>query len=154
MSPARSAVTVLVLLVAGALAHPWPAVARPVTVHVPAFDVPPFHNREICTFVPLRVQKAMDIGEVVILNQGGSAGFTSHHLIVYAYQANLHLLVPSKNKVVDDSACLKLGSGDPRALQIVATSQAPTSRQRMPPGTALRIEPQAGAGRRPVIGLV
>ena len=152
----RRALALAALWLAVPLAHPELALARrgAMTVHVPPFDVPALHNREICTFVPLRVHKPMDISEIVIVNQGGSEGFTSHHLIVYAYQANLQALVPSAGKVVDDAACLKLGSGDPRALQIVATSQSVSSRQRMPPGTALRIEPQSGAGRRPVIGLV
>src|SRR5262249_8962723 len=156
MSSSRPAAALAALLLAVPLAHPDRALARrrAMTVHVPSFDVPAFHNREICTSVPLRVHKPMDLSEVVIVNQGGTTGFTSHHLIVYAYQANLQALVPSAGKVVDDSACLKLGSGNPRALQIVATPQAPTSRQKMPPGTALRVEPQAGAGPRPIVGLV
>ena len=156
MFSSRRAAALAAILLVVSLAHPEGALARrgAMTVHVPSFDVPAFHNREICTFVPLRVHKPMDLSEIVIVNQGGTTGFTSHHLIVYAYQANLQALVPSAGKVVDDAACLKLGSGDPRALQIVATSQAPTSRQKMPRGTALRIDPQAGAGSRPTVGLV
>ena len=64
MSSPRRALAVAALLLAVPLVHPERAFARrrPMTVHVPVFDVLPLHNREICTFVPLHVHKAMDIG--------------------------------------------------------------------------------------------
>jgi hypothetical protein len=139
-----------------ALVAPVPAHARrgkPVTVRMPSFEVPARSNREVCTFVPVSARKAMDIGEVILVNQGGTATFGTHHMIVYAYVGNLNALTEYQGKTTDDTACLNLGPGDPRALQLVATSQLPESRQKMPKGTALRLEPRP-FGSRTAVGLV
>jgi hypothetical protein len=153
MTVARS--LVLCLVAVGALAFPEPAAARRTfTVRVPAFEVEPRQNREICTFVPLPAKKAMDLAEVVILNQGTNAEFTTHHLIVYAYGRSLEPLAAEQGKIVDDKACLNFGGGDPGALQILATSQGIRHREPMAKGTALRVEPQALGDGRQAIGIV
>jgi hypothetical protein len=146
----------LATLVLAPLADPAPALARrAVTVRVPAFDVPPFVNREVCTFVPVKTRKPMDVAEIRIKNIGNNDEFTSHHLIVYSYSGDLAAAMASRGEVVDDTACLNFGSGDPTALQLLATSQAILSRQPMPRGTALRLEPGSlGSGRKRAIGLV
>jgi hypothetical protein len=139
-----------------ALAAAPPALARrSMTVRVPSFDVPAHANREICTFVTLPARETLDVGEVVILNKGGTESFVTHHLIVYAYSGDLAPLAKTRGRVVDDTACLNFGDGDPGKLQIVATSQAISSRQPLPRGTALRLSPRPmGVGRKQAVGLV
>ncbi len=137
----------LPLLVLAAL--PAPALARrSVTVRVPAFDVPAFHNREICTFVTIPARHPMNVREVVIRNIGGSESFGTHHLIVYAYTGDLAPLAASQGQVVDDTACLNFGGGNPANLRIFATSQAVRTREPLPHGTALRLVPGALGGER------
>jgi hypothetical protein len=148
-------VAVLLVLLAASLGMPDVARARrAVTVRVPPFDVAPRQNREICTFVPLPTNKPLDIADIFIRNQGANVGFTSHHLIVYAYRAPLEPVAAAKNKIVDDTACLNFGTGDPTALQLLATSQALRSHQPMPESTALHVDLQSMGAGKPAIGLV
>jgi hypothetical protein len=129
-----------------------PAMARrSYTVRVPAFEVPAGHNREICVYVPLPAKKAVDIGEVRMLNRGGTPSFATHHLIVYAYHGSEESVAGIKGVVFDDTACLNFASGKPSDLQIVATSQGPETRWLTPPGTALELKPDSD---KKVIGLV
>jgi hypothetical protein len=149
---------VLALLLATALlplAAPGAALARhrPMSARTPTFEVSARRNREVCTFVPLPAGHAMDVGEVVIANHGANEHFTSHHVILYGYTGRLETLSRYRGQVVDDTACLNLGTGDPALLHLIATSQSLTSKQRMPHGTALRLEPGVLDGRH-VIGLV
>src|SRR5262249_48497716 len=133
-----------------------PALARrSYTVRVPAFQVPAAHNREICVFVPLKgSKKTLDIGEVRIINRGGTPLFATHHLIVYAYHGSPDSVPGLGGKVIDDTACLNFGSGNPADLQIVATSQGPDTRWVTPTGTALELQPDTGSSGEKVIGLV
>ena len=133
-----------------------PALARrSYTVRVPKFEVPAARNREICVFVPLKkLKKPMDIGEVRIINQGGTPLFATHHLIVYAYHGTTDSVAGLDGKVIDDKACLNFGSGKPSDLQIVATSQGPDTRWLTPTGTALEIQPMTGSSGKKMIGLV
>jgi SAM-dependent methyltransferase len=147
---ARAALTVLL-----ALSPIAPAWGRSVTVRVPSFEVAPFQNREICTYVPLPTRKALELSEVRIVHQGGTPDFVTHHLIVYRYSGPHEAVANLKKSVVDDTACLNVGTGNPADLQIVATSQAIQSRQRMPTGTALRLAPTPlGRGSRQAVGLI
>jgi hypothetical protein len=148
MRPTRF-LALLALLAAGLA--PTPALARrSVTVRVPTFDVPPRSNREICTFVAVPAREAMQVREVAIRNLGGKASFGTHHLIVYAYSGDLAPLAGTQGQVVDDTACLNFGGGDPTKLRIFATAQAVRVREPMPHGTALRLDPRpmATASRR------
>ena len=132
-----------------------PALARrSYTVRVPKFEVPAARNREICVFVPLKSKKALDIGEVRIINQGGTPLFATHHLIVYAYHGSLDSVAGIEGKDIDDTACLNFGSGNPADLQIVATSQGPDTRWVTPTGTALEMQPTTGSSGKKVVGLV
>ena len=132
-----------------------PALARrSYTVRVPKFEVPAARNREICVFVPLKSKKALDIGEVRIINQGGTPLFATHHLIVYAYHGSLDSVAGIEGKDIDDTACLNFGSGKPSDLQIVATSQGPDTRWVTPTGTALEMQPTTGSSGKKVVGLV
>jgi hypothetical protein len=133
---------------------PAPSFARrSITVHLPKFQVPALSNREICTFVPLRTRKPMDVGLVLIKNIGAKDSFATHHLIVYSYENDLTALAGTEGQVVDDTACLNFGGGDSSKLHIFATSQAIDSRQPMPHGTALRLVPQTMGGKQ-AVGLV
>jgi hypothetical protein len=127
---------------------------RSYTVKVPTFEVPAERNREICVFVPLK--RGMDVGEIRIANRiadrGSSALFATHHLIVYAYRGPLDSV--QEGVVKDDTACLNFGRGAPSDLSIVATSQGFNSRWITPPGTALRLQPDADPAGKPVVGLV
>src|SRR5262249_49375172 len=125
---------------------------RSFTVRVPTFEVPAGHNREICVFAPVPAEHAMDIGEVRIVNHGAAQSFASHHLIVYSYHRSLDGVKAGVPE--DDTACLNFGSGRPSDLQIVATSQSPRSRQIMPSGTALRLQPETDPAGKPLVGLV
>jgi hypothetical protein len=152
MTVTRSLVLALATV---ALLLPQAASARrTITVRVPDFEVQPRQNREVCTFVPLPTKKALDLSEIVILNQGANSEFTTHHLIVYAYRRSLEPLLGEKGKIVDDKACLNFGTGEPGALQIVATSQGIRKREPMAKGTALRIDPQPLSGDKLGIGIV
>ncbi len=150
---ARSACLTLAALVL--LAAPTPSSARPLTVTIPKFDVPPLSNREVCVFLPLPSKKTMDVGEIRMLNFGNKASFITHHLIVYAYSGDPAAVEGLTGKVIDDQACLNFAGGNPSDLTIVATSQAITAREVMPKGTALRLEPDAvGKNGKQAIGLV
>jgi hypothetical protein len=143
----------LPLLVLASL--PTTALARrSVTVRVPAFDVPALQNREICTFVTVPARHPMNVREVVIRNIGGAESFGTHHLIVFAYTGDLAPLVATEGRVVDDTACLNFGGGNPANLHIVATSQGVRTREPMPHGTALRLVPGALGGGKEAVGLV
>lgn len=146
----------LLLLLVTVLASLAPAAAdaKRMTVRVPPFDVQPRSNREICVFVPLPANaEDVEISEIIMSNRGGSAQFGTHHLILYAWTGDLAAL--EKNAVVDDTACLNVGDGDPRNLQIVATSQGINSREKMPAGTALRLATGAlGTGKKRAVGIV
>jgi hypothetical protein len=136
------------------LALASPALARrTVAVNIPGFDVPANGNREICVLVTVPVKDAMDIGEVLIRNRGAGGGFATHHMIVYAYGGDLDAVAGDIGRVVDDTACLDFGGGDPTKLGIVATSQAIKHREPIPAGTALRLQPGTLRGRK-TIGLV
>ena len=143
----------LALAVVATLAAPALA-RRSYTVRVPKFEVPAARNREICVFVPLKSKKALDIGEVRIINQGGTPLFATHHLIVYAYHGSLDSVAGIEGKDIDDTACLNFGSGKPSDLQIVATSQGPDTRWVTPTGTALEMQPTTGSSGKKVVGLV
>jgi hypothetical protein len=133
-----------------------PALARrSYTVRVPRFEVPAAHNREVCVFVPLKgSKKTLDIGEVRMINRGGTPRFATHHLIVFAYHGSLDSVAGLEGKVIDDTACLNFGSGKPSDLQIVATSQGPETRWLTPRGTALEMQPTTGSSGKKVVGLV
>jgi hypothetical protein len=120
---------------------------------VPAFEVPAFTDRETCTFVPLRTRRPLDVTEVVIKNRGIGDGFVSHHLVLFAYTGDLPAVAGSARTAVDDTGCINFGAANARELQIVATAQAVESRQPMPRGTALRLEPQP-LGRGQAVGFV
>jgi hypothetical protein len=143
------------VLIAGLAALvPTPSFARhSITVRLPKFDVSALSNREICTFVPLRTRKPMDVSLVLIKNIGAKDSFATHHLIVYNYENDLTALAGTERQVVDDTACLNFGGGDSSKLHIVATSQAINSRQPMPHGTALRLMPHTMGGTQ-AVGLV
>ena len=145
----------LVLAAALAVLLPAPSFARrSVTVQIPEFDVPPLSNREICTFVPIKTKKPMDVGLVLMKNRGANAGFATHHLILYSYEGDLTPLAGTEGQVTDDTACLNFGTGDSSKLRIVATSQAIDSRQPMPRRTALRLVPHDMPGGQKAVGLV
>jgi hypothetical protein len=145
----------LLVPVLSLLAAPPSAEARrrSVALRMPAFEVPARKNREVCVFVPVPAKHTMDVGEVVILNQGANRQFATHHMIVFEYRGDLDAVAALEGKPVDDPGCLDFGSGSPTALRIVATSQAIKSRQPMPRGTALQLEPH-DMGGHPTIGLV
>lgn len=142
----------LILILAAAV--PAPAHARrTMSVSVPGFDVPASGNREVCVLVTIPAKDAVDVSEVRIRNRGAGGGFATHHMIVYAYGGDLDAVAPQVGRVVDDTACLGFGGGDPTKLAIVATSQAITHREPIPVGTALRLRPGTLRGRK-TIGLV
>jgi hypothetical protein len=151
----RLAAFLLAIAVLAALA-PEPALAGRARVRrVPRFAVPPLSNREICTFVKLPMSEPLDLSSVVIANVGGNTFFATHHAIVFAYAGSLAALAPYEGQVIDDTACLNLGGLDSTQLNVVATSQSIKLRQRMPRGTALRVEPApSGVGDERAVGLV
>jgi hypothetical protein len=147
------------LLVVAVLASLAPSVAdaKRMTMRVPPFEVQPRSNREVCVFVPLPAGSAEDleISEIIMSNKGGNAQFATHHLIVYAWTGDLGALAGVKNVIVDDTACLNVGDGDPQNLQIVATAQGVNSREKMPSGTALQLTTGAlGSGKKRAVGFV
>ncbi len=133
-----------------------PADAGRMTVRVPAFDVPPRSNREVCVFVPLPAKaEDLEISEVLMRNRGGNEQFATHHLIVYAWTGDLGPLAGVKGAVIDDTACLNFGDGNPTNLQIVATTQGVNGVEKMPDGTALRLQTGAlGTGKKRAVGIV
>lgn len=139
-----------------AVLAPAAADAKRMTMRVPAFDVPPRSNREICVFVPLpATAEDLEIAEIIMSNRGGNAQFATHHLIVYAWTGDLGPLADVKNAVIDDTACLNFGDGNSTKLQIVATAQGVNSRERMPAGTALRLATgPLGTGKKRAVGFV
>jgi hypothetical protein len=145
---------VLVLAALAGLA-PSPAAAKRMTVRVPPFEVQPRSNREICVFVPLPANaEDLDISEVVMSNRGGNEQFATHHLIVYAWTGDLGALANQKNAVIDDTACLNFGDGNPTNLQIVATAQGVNSREKMPSGTALQLTTAPLTAKKRAVGFV
>lgn len=144
-----------ILLATVAFLPPAPADARRMTMRVPAFEVPPRSNREVCVFVPLPANRDLEVAEIIMSNRGGNAQFATHHLIVYAWTGDLGPLAGVKNAIVDDTACLNFGNGDPTNLRIVATAQGVNSREKMPSGTALRLRTAPlGTGRKRAVGFV
>jgi hypothetical protein len=147
--------TLLLVIAALAGLAPSPADAKRMTVRVPPFEVQPRSNREICVFVPLPAgTDSLDISEVVMSNRGGNEQFATHHLIVYAWTGDLGALANQKNAVIDDTACLNFGDGNPTNLQIVATAQGVNSREKMPSGTALELTTAPLSGKKRAVGFV
>jgi len=156
--PSTAARTLGILsAVAAAIALPQAADAgrRSVTVRLPPFDVAAGQNREICTYVPIPTRRPLEVSEVRIRHQGGTPEFGTHHMIVFAHLGNPADVENIEKKVVDDVACLNAGTGNPADLQLLATAQTVRSRQPMPKGTALHLEPvSVGRGDRKVVGLL
>ena len=134
---------ILPLVVVLSIASPVFAGGRKITLDVPAYDVPPNSDREICTFIRLPVQKALELGGTIIKNQPISEHSTSHHFIIYAYNgADMEELAAKfEGKIVDSKACLDFAPSDPSALQFIGGAQTPFQHQRFPRGLALQLSP-------------
>jgi hypothetical protein len=142
----------LALLVSAGRAH-----ARSITVHIPPYTVPARSDREICTFVEVSADKALEITGIEVVNQGTTTEVSSHHFIVYAYTGtNMAGYEVLRGKDVDSHACISFGPGDPTQLQFVGGTQTPRARQHYPKGLALQIEPNStgAVGKAPAVGLV
>lgn len=134
---------VLPLVLALAVASPALAGGRKIVLQVPAYDVPPNSDREICTFIRLPVKKALDLGGTIIDNEPVSDHSTSHHFIIYAYTgADMEQLAAQfEGKIVDSKACLDFAPNDPSKLQFIGGAQTPFQHQRFPRGLALQLTP-------------
>jgi hypothetical protein len=131
---------------------------RSITVHVPAYTVPPRSDREVCTFVKLPGTHALDISGIDVVNLGIGGEVSSHHFIVYAYSGtDMAAYLPFEGKVVDSHACINFGPGDPTALQYLGATQTPRAKERYGQGLALQIQPTptgATMGPTKAIGLI
>jgi hypothetical protein len=144
------------LLLAVAVSLPGLAHARrPLTLKVPAYDVEPLSDREVCTFVPVPAGVPFDIGSWEVKNAGADARSTSHHFIIYAYLGDdLEAMKQAyAGKSVDDTACLNMAP-DPTKLRFLGGAQTPRYRQIMPAGLALRVESSGSIDGKKVIGFV
>ena len=110
--------TFLILAALTILAPQETLARRSMTIRMPKFDVPPRGTREICTFVPLPARQPVNITYMMVDNLGWKLSFATHHVIVYAYTADLAPLTGMERRVVDDPVCINFGGGGPGKLQV------------------------------------
>lgn len=141
-------------LLLGAPAHAGRA--KPVTLHMPRFDVAPHSDREVCTFVRVPMAHAMDVaGQIIASATRVAAGSTSHHFLLYAYTGtDLDGYAPWEGKVVDSKNCLDMGPSDATSRVMLGGAQTPRSAARLRKGLALRLEPLANTSGTPAVGFI
>lgn len=121
MSARRGA---LLSVLAMTVMAPEPILAsRSMTVRMPAFDVPPASDREICVFVPLPMRRAVNVTDLIVKNFGVTPSFATHHVIAFWYSGDLRPLAGVERRPIDDTACINFGDGRPGSLQFLALTQ-------------------------------
>jgi len=133
---------------------PEPILARrTMSVRMPAFDVPPRSDREICTFVPLPLRRPVNVTDLIIDNLTSNPSFATHHVIAFAYVGDLAPLAGMERRIFDDPACTNFGAG-PATRQFLALAQGVRARFPTPHGTALRLTPGTLANGQRALGLL
>jgi len=142
----------LVTVMALAVAVPAHAL-HTIKLKVPKFVVQPHTDREVCTFVPVPMSEPFDLGGSLIVNIGGRGTFTTHHFLMWVYEGTNLGAFPAPGTLVDSKACLDFGPGDTNQRTLIAGSQLPRLKTRLPLGLAQQIKPNV-SGAKPVVGII
>ena len=131
----------LPLLLLAVLVLPVTALAKPITLKFPRFQVPPHSDREVCSFIKVPLREPFDASATLIVNVGGDKQFVSHHFLLYAYTGSDIAAFPAKGVIADSKACLDFGPSDRSARALLANSQVERKLDALPRGVAQQIVP-------------